>query len=86
MSVAKNVKFDKSKLIGKTWEIDLRLDGSHYKFDGPVYFLGKDDSWATITNNQPVVGDVWCWAADYAGQGWVVGSNPKNCRGYDDLQ
>lgn len=81
VSVAKNVKFDKSKLIGKTWEIDLRLDGSHYKFDGPVYFLGKDDSWATITNNQPVVGDVWCWAADYAGQGWVVGSNPKNCQG-----
>lgn len=61
VSVAKNVKFDKSKLLGKTWEIDLKEDGSHYKFDGPSYFYGLDDSWATVTNNQPVVGDVWNW-------------------------
>ena len=81
VSVAKNVKFDKSKLIGKTWEIDLRLDGTHYKFDGPVYYYGNDDSWATVTNNQPVVGNVWCWAPDYAGNGWVVGNDPKNCQG-----
>ena len=80
VSVAKNVKFDKSKLIGKAWEIDLRLDGSHYKFDGPVYFYGNDDSWATITNNQPVVGNSWCWAADFAGNSWVVGE-AKNCQG-----
>lgn len=75
VSVAKNVKFDKAKLIGQTWEIDLRLDGSHYKFDGPVYFLGKDDSWATITNNQPIVGDVGCRAAE------TVGGDAKNCQG-----
>ena len=81
VSVAKNVKFDKAKLIGQTWEIDLRLDGSHYKFDGPVYFLGKDDSWATITNNQPIVGDVGCWAADFAGNSWTVGGDAKNCQG-----
>ena len=81
VSVAKNVKFDKSKLIGKTWEIDLRTDGSHYKFDGPVYFYGTDDSWATVTNNQPVVGNSWCWAADYAGNSWVVGGDAKNCQG-----
>lgn len=80
VSVAKNVKFDKTKLIGKTWEIDLRLDGSHYKFDGPVYFYGNDDSWATVTNNQPVVGNSWCWAADFAGNSWVVGE-AKNCQG-----
>lgn len=81
VSVAKNVKFDKAKLIGQTWEIDLRLDGSHYKFDGPVYFLGKDDSWATITNNQPIVGNVGCWAADFAGNSWTVGGDAKNCQG-----
>ena len=81
VSVAKNVKFDKSKLIGKSWEIDLRLDGTHYKFDGPVYYYGSNDSWATVTNNQPVVGDVWCWAPDYASNGWVVGNDPKNCQG-----
>ena len=80
VSVAKNVKFDKTKLIGKTWEIDLRLDGSHYKFEGPVYFYGNDDSWATVTNNQPVVGNSWCWAADFAGNSWVVGE-AKNCQG-----
>lgn len=81
VSVAKNVKFDKAKLIGQTWEIDLRLDGSHYKFDGPVYFLGKDDSWATITNNQPIVGNVGCWAADFASNSWTVGGDAKNCQG-----
>ena len=81
VSVAKNVKFDKSKLIGKTWEIDLRADGSHYKFDGPVYFYGSDDSWATVTNNQPVVGNSWCWAADFAGNSWVVDSKAENCQG-----
>ena len=81
VSVAKNVKFDKSKLIGKTWEIDLRLDGSHYKFDGPTYFYGNDDSWATVTNNQPVVGNSWCWAADFAGNSWAVGGDAKNCQG-----
>ena len=81
VSVAKNVKFDKTKLIGQTWEIDLRLDGSHYKFDGPVYFLGKDDSWATITNNQPIVGDVGCRPADFAGNSSIVGGDAKNCQG-----
>lgn len=87
VSVAKNVKFDKAKLIGQTWEIDLRLDGSHYKFDGPTYFYGNDDSWATVTNNQPVVGNSWCWAADYARNKWAVGGSDeddfgvKNCQG-----
>ena len=81
VSVAKNVKFDKNKLIGQTWEIDLRLDGSHYKFDGPSYFYGNDDSWATVTNNQPVVGNSWCWAADFAGNSWAVGGDAKNCQG-----
>ncbi len=81
VSVSKNVKFDKSLLIGKTWEIDLRPDGSHYKFDGPVYYYGTDDSWATVTNNQPVVGNSWCWAPSFADNAWVVGGDAKNCQG-----
>lgn len=81
VSVAKNVKFDKSKLFGKTWEIDLKEDGSHYKFDGPSYFYGLDDSWATVTNNQPVVGDVWNWCPNYSDNTWVVGGDTKNCSG-----
>lgn len=81
VSVAKNVKFDKSKLLGKTWEIDLKEDGSHYKFDGPSYFYGLDDSWATVTNNQPVVGDVWNWCPNFKDNTWVVGGDTKNCNG-----
>ena len=81
VSVAKNVKFDKSKLLGKTWEIDLKEDGSHYKFDGPSYFYGLDDSWATVTNNQPVVGDVWNWCPNFKDNTWVVGGDAKNCSG-----
>ena len=81
VSVAKNVKFDKSKLLGKTWEIDLKEDGSHYKFDGPSYFYGLDDSWATVTNNQPVVGDVWNWCPNFKDNTWVVGGDTKNCSG-----
>ena len=81
VSVSKNVKFDKSLLVGKTWEIDLRPDGSHYKFDGPVYYYGTDDSWATVTNNQPVVGNSWCWAPSFADNAWVVGGDAKNCQG-----
>lgn len=86
VSVAKNVKFDKAKLIGQTWEIDLRLDGSHYKFDGPTYFYGNDDSWATVTNNQPVVGNSWCWAADYARNKWAVGGSDKDDFGVKNCQ
>ena len=80
VSTAKNVKFDKS-LLYNTWEIDLREDGSHYYFDGPVYFYGTDDSWASVTNQQPVVGDSWNWAAAYSDNSWVVNANPKNCSG-----
>ena len=81
VSTAKNVKFDKANVVGKTFEIDLKPDGSHYKFAGPVYFYGTDDTWASVTNNQPVVGNSWCWAADYASNAWVVGSDAKNCQG-----
>ncbi len=63
VSVAKNVKFVKEKLYN-TWEFDLKPDGSHYKFVGPVFFYGKDACWASYTNNQPVVGETTGWDAD----------------------
>lgn len=87
VSVAKNVKLLRENLVGKTFEIDLRLDGTYYKFHGPVYFMGKDASWASVTNNQPVVGDVGCWDAPYEGNHWAVGGGneddqgAKNCQG-----
>ncbi len=80
VSVAKNVTFDKSMLC-KTWEIDLTDNGEYKIFPGPTYFYGTDDSWATVSNNEPIVGDSWCWAADFAGNTWAVGGDAKNCRG-----
>ena len=95
VSVAKNVKFNKEYLYN-TWAIDLRLNNdrngySHYKFEGPVYFYGSNDSWKTITNNQPVTGDSWAWAPDYEGNKWAIGGGnsekpeedygPMNCQG-----
>lgn len=80
VSVAKNVPFDAS-LLYNTWEIDLDVDGSYQVFKGPSYFYGTDDSWRTVTNNEPVVGDSWLWDPDFAGNSWVVGGSADNCRG-----
>ena len=77
VSVARNVKFDK-KLLCNTWHIDLRADGSHAHFAGPAYFMGTDESWRTITNGEPVVGNCWVWEADYAGNSWVIGGDPRD--------
>ena len=80
VSVAKNVKFDKTKLYN-TWEFDLKPDGSHYKFVGPVFFYGKDACWASYTNNQPVVGETTGWDADYASiKSWAI-TDPSHCNG-----
>lgn len=81
VSVAKNVPFKKEWLY-KTWEIDLNSDGSYITFPGPSYFYGMDDSWATVSNGEPVLGDSWNWSPDYAGNSWVVGGSADNCRGY----
>lgn len=70
VSTAVNVPFDKSKLY-KTWEIDFN-DGKSIRFAGPVHFYGTDDSWNTITNKEPVVGDSWSWEAD-ASNDWAFG-------------
>lgn len=80
VSVAKNVKFDKTKLYN-TWEFDLKPDESHYKFVGPVFFYGKDASWASYTNNQPVVGETTGWDAEYANiKSWAI-TDPNHCGG-----
>ena len=79
VSVAKNVKFDKTKLYN-TWEFDLKPDGSHYKFVGPVFFYGKDACWASYTNNQPVVGETTGWDADFASISWAI-SSADHCQG-----
>lgn len=80
VSVAKNIPFDKT-LLYKTWEIDLTTEGEYVTFQGPSYFYGTDDKWATVTNNEPIVGDSWCWDADFAGNSWVVNGSAANCQG-----
>lgn len=77
ISSAKNVAFQKA-LLCNTWHIDLRADGSHAHFAGPMYFYGTDDSWASVTNGEPVLGDSWSWEADYAGNSWIVGEDPRD--------
>ena len=77
VSTAKNVKFDKS-LLCQTWHIDLRADGTHAHFAGPMYFYGTDDCWGSITNGEPVVGDSWAWEADFAGNSWIVGEDARD--------
>lgn len=80
VSVAKNVKFDKTKFYN-TWEFDLKPDESHYKFVGPVFFYGKDACWASYTNNQPVVGETTGWDAEYANiKSWAI-TDPNHCGG-----
>lgn len=80
VSTAKNVPF-KKELLYKTWEIDLKSDGSYVTFHGPSYFYGLDDCWSTVSNGEPVIGDSWSWDADYAGNTWIVGGSPDNCQG-----
>lgn len=75
VSTARNVVLDKSKLY-QTWEIDYN-NGKSAIFAGPVHFYGTDDSWRTLTNGEPVVGDVWAWEAD-ASNNWAFG----DCTGY----
>lgn len=73
VSTARNIKINKEWLCD-TWHIDLRADGSHAVWDGPMYYYGTDDSWGNVTNNEPVVGDSWNWCPDYAGNSWICGA------------
>ena len=75
VSTARNIKLDKS-LLYNTWHIDLRADGTHAHFNGPCWFMGTDDSWRTITNGEPVIGNTWVWEADAAD--WILGGAPRD--------
>jgi len=75
VSTARNAVFD-SALLYKTWEIDYN-EGASLLFNGPVWFRGTDDSWATVMNGEPIVGDSWLWDAD-ASNTWAFG----DCTGY----
>ena len=75
VSTARNIPFNK-ELLCTTWHIDLRADGSHAHFEGPCWFMGTDDSWRTITNGEPVVGNSWVWAA--GADGWIIGGDPRD--------
>lgn len=73
VSVAKNVPLDKS-LLCKKWFIDLDADAESYVFDGPLYYYGTGDSWATVTNNEKVYLepiDSWIWAPKYSDNTWL---------------
>lgn len=74
VSTAVKAPFDK-KLLYTTWEIDFN-EGKYVKFNGPVWFYGTDDSWRTVSNHEPVVGNSWSWEADIT-QTWAFG----NCNG-----
>lgn len=75
VSTARAEKLDMA-LLCTTWEIDYN-NGECVKWNGPVWFMGADDCWGTITNNEPLVGDSWLWDAD-KGNTWAFG----NCTGY----
>lgn len=70
VSEASNVAFDKS-LLYKTWYLDIDAEGKTVIFGGPMFYYGTDDSWATVTNKEPVLGDSWNWCPDYASNSWL---------------
>ena len=61
VSPARNVKFLKSQLCN-TWHFDVRDDGSSAHFAGPLFYYGTADSWASVSNNETVIGDTWNWS------------------------
>lgn len=65
VSTAMNIPF-MQELMNNTWLIDVDTSGVAVEFNGPVYFYGTDDSWATVTNKEPMIGDSWAWEADFA--------------------
>lgn len=75
VSTARTAKLNLDQLC-ITWEIDYNA-GETVKWNGPVWFMGADDCWGTITNSEPVVGDSWLWDADKSNT-WAFG----DCTGY----
>lgn len=52
VSVARNVKFDKTFLYQK-WYLDNGQDGKQHVYEGPFTQWGVHDTWGTIQNNEP---------------------------------
>ncbi|MBQ7420252.1 MAG: hypothetical protein IJV17_05890 [Prevotella sp.] len=52
VTVARNVKFDKSFLYQK-WYLDNGQDGKQHVYEGPFTQWGVHDTWGTIQNNEP---------------------------------
>lgn len=65
VSPASNVPF-KKELLKNTWFIDVDAKATSLQFKGPVYFYGTADSWATVSNHEPIIGDSWAWEASQA--------------------
>ncbi|PZX16815.1 hypothetical protein LX69_01629 [Breznakibacter xylanolyticus] len=64
VSTARKVALQK-ELMKNTWMIDIDVDGASVEFVGPVYFYGTQNSWATETNYEPVMG-AWAWKPTHA--------------------
>ena len=85
VTVAKNIPFNKA-LLEKKWVIDLNADGESFRFDGPLYYYGTDDSWATVTNNEGAyLGsiDSWNWIPKYSENEWL---GPKADYGFMEFK
>ncbi len=71
VTVAKDVPLD-IKLLCKKWQLDITAEGKSYLFSGPMAYYGTDDSWANVTNNEPVIGgDHWNWSPNYSENTWL---------------
>lgn len=65
-------KFNK-QLLNTTWYLDINPDAdNHHYFDGPIYYYGSDDCWASVSDGLPAPGsDSWNWAPVYPENTWL---------------
>jgi hypothetical protein len=81
VSPARNVPFLK-ELLNNTWFIDVDVNATSLEFKGPVYFYGTDDSWATVSNKEPIIGDSWAWEASQAD--WICPAKEYGSMKFND--
>ena len=60
-----------ASLICNTWYIDLDQFGTSCVFDGPLYYYGTDDTWASVTDGDIVAGDSWSWCPKWSENTWI---------------
>ncbi len=58
-------------LINNTWYIDLDQYGNCCVFDGPLYYYGTDDNWASVTDGDIIAGDSWNWCPVWSDNTWL---------------